>query len=97
MKKKFDGKDGKVVFIGVEPVAMGYPEGTFKVEVTIYPVGPGCYSSFIYTDESVASIENAFSKIAELFLTDGKSSYSSEEISDKIIRYLNPIFPEKQR
>jgi hypothetical protein len=115
MKKKFDGKDGKVVFIEVAQVfssgevgkwprvvaidnesdASAYPEGTLKVEINIYPVGSGSYSSFIYTEESVPVIENAFAKIAEHFLTDGKSSYSSQDISDHISSYLSPVFPKK--
>jgi hypothetical protein len=115
MRKKFDGKDGKVVFIEASQVfssgevgkwpkivaldsepGAAYPEGTLKVEVNIYPVGPGSYSSFIYTEETVPTIENAMSKIADHFLTDRKGGYGTQEIEDIISIYLNPIFPKRQ-
>jgi hypothetical protein len=96
MSKKFDGKDGKVVFIDIEQLSSAYPEGTLKVEVNIYPVGQGRYSSFIYSNDTVSFIENSFSKIAERFLTDGKSSYHSQEISDSLTIDLIAIFPKKQ-
>jgi hypothetical protein len=94
MKERFDRKDGKVIYIVVEPVTFNYPEGTHKVEVIIYPVGVGSYSSFIYTSENLSSIKSALPKIAALFLNDD-SIYGSGSISDGISLYLEPIFPKK--
>jgi hypothetical protein len=37
MQRKFDGKDGKVVFFDLGKVSVAYPEGTIKFEVKIYP------------------------------------------------------------
>jgi hypothetical protein len=94
-RKRFDRIDGKVIYFSIEPVTRNYPEGTQKVEMTLYPVGPGCYSSFIYTTESLAAIEAALPKIADLFLRDNSRSAGCREISDKISLYLDPLFPQR--
>ena len=95
MRQKFDGSDGKVVFIEVEPVTFNYPEGTLKVEVSIYPVGSGKYSSFIYTQAFKEEIESKMYTIAEEFLNTKQGAFSSGEISSIISKYIIPTYPIK--
>lgn len=95
MRQKFDSIDGKVVFIEIEEVKFNYPEGTLKVEVKFYPVGPGSYSSFIYTNASLSEIQSKMAVITDEFLNSGQNSFSSSEISQKISKHLNPIFPAR--
>ena len=97
MTKRFDGKDGKVIYFEVDEVSNAYPKGTLKVEACIYPIEAGRYSSFIYTSEPISLIENSLEKIADKFLTDGKNSYNVKEISDTISVFINPVFPQKNK
>lgn len=95
MKKKYENKDGKVVFLEVSEITFNHPEGTYHIEASIYPVNSGKYSSFIRTQESLSKIEENLEQIAKDLLNDNKNSYGSKEISDTLSHYLNPFFPQK--
>jgi hypothetical protein len=95
MKHRFDNKNGRVLYFCIEPVNTGYPAGTSKVELCIYPEQGASYSSFIYTLESEAFIENNLPLIAERFLEEDKGSYGSKEISDAIKMHIPAIFPQE--
>lgn len=91
-KKRFENPEGKVVYIEVDKVASAYPEGTLKVEVCVYPVGQGSYSSFIYTDEELSIIEGVLNQIGTRFVAEHITGCA--EISDTISEYLHPVFPQ---
>jgi hypothetical protein len=93
LKKRFENPEGKVVYIHVEKVSWAYPEGTLKVEVQVYPVGPGNYSGFIYTEESLDFIEGVIEKIGNRFVDE--KIYGSKEVSDTLSEYINPVYPQK--
>lgn len=95
MKTKYDGKDGKVVFLEVEEITFNHPQGTYHVEASIYPIHGGKYSSFIRTQEPLSKIEENLELIANELLNDKKNSYGSKEISDILSNYLHPFFPQK--
>jgi hypothetical protein len=94
MAQRFENKNGRVLYFSIEPVKLGYPEGTLKVELKIYPEQGASYSSFIYTDRSETFIENMLPDIAEAFLSDERGSYGSREISDVIKKHIPAIFPQ---
>ena len=94
--RRFENKEGKVIYFGIENVRIiqnNYPEGTLELSISLYPVGSGRYSSFIYTTEPTSKIESCLERIAEEFLNDNKSSYSTREISKILSKFVSPIFP----
>lgn len=93
-RKKFTDDFGRVVYLHVEEVTHNYPAGTVKVEATVYPVGPGSYSSFIYTLEPLSVIDEAVSKIARVLLDAGIKSHGSQYITDVLSKHIDPIFPK---
>lgn len=94
MRQKFNNPEGRVVFVEVTEVSQHYPAGTWKVEVSIYPVGSGSYSSFIYTQESFSKIESNLAVIAQEILNKEQNSWSSSQISQVITHFLTPLFPQ---
>lgn len=88
MLKRFENKEGKVVYFSIEDKNFNYPKGTLMVEATIYPVGPGSYSSYICTTEPIETILSALPRIAEHFLNSKQGSYGVKEISDVIRKHI---------
>ena len=94
MSQRFENKNGRVLYFDIEPVRSGYPEGTLKVELKIYPEQGASYSSFIYTSKSESFIEEMLPRIAERVLEQDKGSYGTKEIADLIKAHIPALFPQ---
>lgn len=95
MRQKFTSFDGRVLFLEIDEVKYNYPEGTLKLSATFYPLGSGSYSSFIYTLIPREEIERKMDIIAQEFIGDEKTFFSSNEISKILSNHINPFFPQK--